>query len=197
MGFACPAQRETKKSLCSSFGLEASMGFACPAQRETKKSLCSSFGLEASMGFEPMIRVLQTLALATWPRRHDSTNRGLLTENFNLQSAILNHLSGRWDSNPRPSPWQGDVLPLNHARRASRSGRECREPGSNWRHRNFQSRALPTELSRPVNVPRSKQARILHVENRIVKQASKNILHPFYTAAIPGLLRYFRMRAFK
>ncbi len=24
--------------------------------------------------------------------------------------------SGRWDSNPRPSPWQGDVLPLNHAR---------------------------------------------------------------------------------
>ncbi len=22
------------------------------------------------MGFEPMIRVLQTLALATWPRRH-------------------------------------------------------------------------------------------------------------------------------
>ena len=24
--------------------------------------------------------------------------------------------SGRWDLNPRPSPWQGDVLPLNHAR---------------------------------------------------------------------------------
>lgn len=24
--------------------------------------------------------------------------------------------SGRWDSNPRPSPWQGDVLPLNYAR---------------------------------------------------------------------------------
>ena len=20
-------------------------------------------------------------------------------------------LSGRWDSNPRPSPWQGDILP--------------------------------------------------------------------------------------
>jgi hypothetical protein len=33
-----------------------------------------------------------------------------------LQSTILNRLSGRWDSNPRPSPWQGDVLPLNHAR---------------------------------------------------------------------------------
>jgi hypothetical protein len=25
--------------------------------------------LEATMGFEPMIRVLQTLALASWPRR--------------------------------------------------------------------------------------------------------------------------------
>ena len=25
--------------------------------------------------------------------------------------------SGRWDSNPRPSPWQGDVLPLNYTRR--------------------------------------------------------------------------------
>ena len=33
------------------------------------------------------------------------------------QSTILNHLSGRWDSNPRPSPWQGDVLPLYYARR--------------------------------------------------------------------------------
>ena len=26
--------------------------------------------------------------------------------------------------------------------------RECRDPGSNWGHRDFQSRALPTELSR-------------------------------------------------
>ena len=24
--------------------------------------------------------------------------------------------SGRWDSNPRPSPWQGDALPLSHFR---------------------------------------------------------------------------------
>ena len=29
------------------------------------------------------------------------------------------------------------------------SDRECRDPGSNWGHRDFQSRALPTELSRP------------------------------------------------
>jgi hypothetical protein len=26
---------------------------------------------------------------------------------------------------------------------------KCRDPGSNWGHRDFQSRALPTELSRP------------------------------------------------
>jgi hypothetical protein len=28
------------------------------------------------------------------------------------------------------------------------ASRECRDPGSNWGHRDFQSRALPTELSR-------------------------------------------------
>ena len=27
--------------------------------------------------------------------------------------------SGRWDSNPRPSPWQGDALPLSHFRTGS------------------------------------------------------------------------------
>ena len=153
-----------------------------PRSGKPKRALSALF-VEASMGLEPMIRVLQTLALATWPRRHSFNNRGLLTENPVLQSAILNHLSGRWDSNPRPSPWQGDVLPLNHARRASRSGRECREPGSNWRHHNFQSCALPTELSRPVKVPCSKQARILHAEKLIVKQAYKyftSFLHARY-----------------
>ena len=81
----------------------------------------------------------------------------------NHQSAIIDHqsLSGRWDSNPRPSPWQGDILPLNYARTKKVTfliaspaiiyDLECREPESDWRHRNFQSRALPTELSRPKN----------------------------------------------
>jgi 2-polyprenyl-6-methoxyphenol hydroxylase-like FAD-dependent oxidoreductase len=32
--------------------------------------------------------------------------------------------------------------------------RWCRGPGSNWRHRDFQSRALPTELPRPDGQPR-------------------------------------------
>ena len=41
--------------------------------------------------------------LTTWPRR-----RALMKQ------------SGRWDSNPRPSPWQGDVLPLNYTRMVGR-----------------------------------------------------------------------------
>jgi hypothetical protein len=117
------------------------------------------------MGFEPMMRVLQTLALATWPRRHFDPkilNRGLMIDGpmqsiGNHQSTILNHESGRWDSNPRPSPWQGDVLPLYYARKWPDFQAECREPGSDWRHRNFQSRALPTELSRPRNSPSLKR----------------------------------------
>ncbi len=40
-------------------------------RRKTKQSKKDCFDVaEATMGFEPMIRVLQTLALATWPRRH-------------------------------------------------------------------------------------------------------------------------------
>ena len=65
--------------------------------------------------------------------------------------------SGRRDSNPRPSPWQGDALPTEPLPlgTATTDGWWCREPGSNWRHRDFQSRALPTELSRPDGQPGS------------------------------------------
>ena len=49
--------------------------------------------------------------------------------------------SGKRDSNSRPSPWQGDALPLSHFRKW------CPEPGSNQPHVDFQSTALPTELS--------------------------------------------------
>jgi hypothetical protein len=63
--------------------------------------------------------------------------------------------SGRRDSNPRPSPWQGDALPTEPLplEGPTTSRRWCREPESNWRHRDFQSRALPTELSRPDGQP--------------------------------------------
>ena len=60
-------------------------------------------GWEATGGFEPPIGVLQTPALTTWPRRRAET------------------WSGRRDLNPRPSPWQGDTLPLSHSRRTAPS----------------------------------------------------------------------------
>jgi hypothetical protein len=66
------------------------------------------FALEATTGFEPVIRVLQTLALTTWPRRRA--------------------WSGKRDSNPRPSPWQGDALPLRHSRTAERLITDQRTP---------------------------------------------------------------------
>jgi hypothetical protein len=68
---------------------------------------------EASARFGLAIRILQTLAL---PLGHDAiyTQQGLLTEHLPIRNPPC--LSGRWDSNPRPSPWQGDVLPLYYAR---------------------------------------------------------------------------------
>ena len=49
--------------------------------------------------------------------------------------------SGRRDSNPRQLPWQGSALPLSHSRIW------CLGAESNHRHGDFQSPALPTELS--------------------------------------------------
>src|SRR4029079_3660806 len=63
--------------------------------------------------------------------------------------------SGRRDSNPRPSPWESDALPTEPLPLGTlHLERWCRGPGSNWRHRDFQSRALPTELPRPDGRPR-------------------------------------------
>ena len=110
---------ETKKANHLWFAFEeASRGFE-PLMRifhkeiETKKANHGWFAFEeASRGFEPLMRILQTLAL---PLGHDAI---LLNEKYWLN--VANHhslvLSGRWDSNPRPSPWQGDVLPLYYAR---------------------------------------------------------------------------------
>ena len=66
------------------------------------------------MGFEPMMRVLQTLAL---PLGDVAVKFWLavMARNEPFHASRL-FKSGRWDSNPRPSPWQGDVLPLYYAR---------------------------------------------------------------------------------
>ena len=60
--------------------------------------------------------------------------------------------SGAEDGTRTRDPHLGKVMlyQLSHFRSINRASHLwCREPGSNWRHRDFQSRALPTELSRP------------------------------------------------
>jgi hypothetical protein len=70
------------------------------------------------MGFEPMMRVLQTLALPLGHVAMYLTKTGLaaMARSEPFHASRLCNKSGRWDSNPRPSPWQGDVLPLYYAR---------------------------------------------------------------------------------
>src|SRR6187455_1823526 len=63
---------------------------------------------------------------------------------------------GAEDGTRTRDPHLGKVMlyQLSHFRSKDPSTRGwCREPGSNWRHRDFQSRALPTELSRPDGQP--------------------------------------------
>ena len=61
-------------------------------------------------------------------------------------------LSERRDSNPRPPPWQGGVLPLNYVRIDLLFYiKKCRLHDLNTRPSDYKSDALPTELSRPIS----------------------------------------------
>ena len=66
---------------------------------------------------------------------------------------------GAEDGTRTRDPHLGKVMlyQLSHFRSVSPASpdRWCREPNSNWRHRDFQSRALPTELSRPAPARRA------------------------------------------
>ncbi len=77
------------------FESRASASSATPAQN--KLEACLLKAMEAPPRFELGIELLQSCALP-------------------LGYGAVLRWSGRRESNPRPSPWQGDALPLSHVR---------------------------------------------------------------------------------
>ena len=97
------------------------------------------------------------------------------------------HESGRWDSNPRPSPWQGDVLPLYYARRWPFVLAENAESQDRTGDTTIFSRVLYqlSYLGPLTSVQLSGE--ILHAERKIVKQRAISLLQGFYNGVISTL----------
>ena len=55
-------------------------------------------------------------ARATTGRRHACGQKAARQRWLQSVSACWENWSGRWDSNPRPQPWQGCALPLSYTR---------------------------------------------------------------------------------
>jgi len=105
--------------------------------------------LAAPRGFEPRLTDPKSAVL---PLDEGAEDRSLGRHGPGRQHAG----SGAEDGTRTRDPHLGKVMlyQLSHFRSKNRASPIvwCREPGSNWRHRDFQSRALPTELSRPVQL---------------------------------------------
>ena len=105
--------------------------------------------LEAPLGIGPRNKGFADPCLTAWLWRRD-INKATMIRGFVVWSGLRG-------SNPPPSPWQGDALPneLNPQR-------WCLESELNQRHVDFQSTALPTELSR-----RIRQLGCLYAERKL------------------------------
>ena len=148
---------------------------------KTRRSPSGSFRaqvVEATTGFEPVNRGFADLRVEPLHHvaRQDFTRgsvrvlaapRGFEPRFTDPKSAVLpldegaaapsGRMNGAEDGTRTRDPHLGKVMlyQLSHFRpEVDRLERWCRGPGSNWRHRDFQSRALPTELPRPDGQPR-------------------------------------------
>ena len=75
--------------------------------------------LEARAGIEPAHKGFADLSLTTWVPRLGRAALKIVEARPNCRSQPGNpegSWSGRRDLNSRPSPWQGDALPLSYSR---------------------------------------------------------------------------------
>ena len=74
--------------------------------------------LEARAGIEPAHKGFADLSLTTWVPRLGRAARSINAPCRRSQpgSSRRAEWSGRRDLNSRPSPWQGDALPLSYSR---------------------------------------------------------------------------------